>query len=247
MSNVIQVAENYLGYYEKDRLSDIYTSKRGSGNFTKFAAVYKDLTGENYQGQAWCAMFVSCCFAEAYGIKKAKEMLGGEFFAYTPTGANNFRKKNRFVTNVREANIEDLVFFSNGGQRIDHVGIIAEKGANTFKTIEGNASNSVTMRTYSYNDSRIKGVGLTMSGYVSGWKYNDSVGKWNYIQNGNKLTNGFYYINGILFHFDETGAMSEGQFFANGKRYYSTTSIKPITGAVIYICDGDSVKKVDNP
>ena len=86
-----------------------------------------------------------------------------------------------------------------------------------------------------------------MSGYVTGWKYNDSTEKWNYIQNGNKLTNGFYYINGILFHFDEAGAMSEGQFFVNGKRYYSTTSIKPITGAVIYICDGDAVKKVENP
>lgn len=246
MMNAVDVAKSYLGYYEKDKPSDIYTNKKGSKNFTKFAETYKNLTGENYQGQAWCAMFVSCCFAEAYGVKKAKEMLGGDFFAYTPTGAGNFKAKNRYGKNIKEANVEDLVFFSNGGKRIDHVGIITYKGQTVFKTIEGNASNGVVERTYSYYDQRIVCVGFTGANKDSnGWEFTNF--QWKYKNDGEYLTNGFYYINGILFYFDNEGYMAEGQFFVDGVRYYAITSVKHITGAIVYITNNNDVKKVDKP
>nr|DAQ88307.1 MAG TPA: Putative amidase domain [Caudoviricetes sp.] len=244
--NAVDVAKSYLGYYEKDKLSDIYTNKKGSKNFTKFAETYKNLTGENYQGQAWCAMFVSCCFAEAYGVKTAKEMLGGDFFAYTPTGASNFKNKNRYRKSVKEANVEDLVFFSNGGKRIDHVGIITYKGQTIFKTIEGNASNGVVERTYSYIDPRIVCVGITNATTKNnGWEFVGS--QWKYRNDGEYLTNGFYYINGILFYFDSNGHMAEGQFFVDGIRYYAATSVKPITGAIVHITNNNDVKRVDKP
>ena len=79
----------------------------------------------------------------------------------------------------------------------------------------------------------------------SGWKQTPN--GWRYFTNGNYLTDGFFYINGLLFHFDGSGYMSEGQFFVDGKRYYATKTGKPIAGAVLFTKDGDDVKGVEAP
>lgn len=243
MSDVIKVAESYLGYTEKDLLGDIYTNKVGHKNFTRFAEYYKNLTGENLQGQPWCAMFVCSVFAEAYGREAARQMLIN-FFAWTPEGAENFKKSGRWKPAGQVPGFRDVVFFSNGGKRIDHVGVVVDVKSNGFYTIEGNTGDRVQKHYYGFNDKRIRGIGMTNVA-ESGWKQTPS--GWRYFTNGNYLTDGFYYINGLLFHFDGSGYMSEGQFFVDGKRYYATKANKPIAGSVLYTKDGDDVKGVEAP
>jgi hypothetical protein len=54
---LIETAESYVGYLEKAtnaKLED-FTANAGSGNYTLFGQWY----GKGWNGQPWCAMFVS--------------------------------------------------------------------------------------------------------------------------------------------------------------------------------------------
>lgn len=58
---------------EKKSLKNLDSKKAnaGYGNYTKYsrdAAPY-------YQGEPWCAIFVSWCMKEAYGLNKAQKLL----------------------------------------------------------------------------------------------------------------------------------------------------------------------------
>ena len=63
---VIDIAEEEIGYLEKRSNSqlDSKTANAGSGNYTKY---WRD-TYPQYQGQPWCADFVSWCFMKAFGL-----------------------------------------------------------------------------------------------------------------------------------------------------------------------------------
>lgn len=58
---ILSKAQSWVGYLEKKSNSELddFTANAGSGNYTCFARDYKTHTGGNYQGQAWCAVFVS--------------------------------------------------------------------------------------------------------------------------------------------------------------------------------------------
>ena len=66
---VIEIAENEVGYLEKASNSNLYdkTANAGSNNYTKYWAEIKP----EYQGQPWCACFVTWCFVQAFGKDKA--------------------------------------------------------------------------------------------------------------------------------------------------------------------------------
>ncbi len=61
IDKVIAEAEKWLGYLEKRSNANLedFTANAGSNNYTIFAQRYKQLWGDNLQGQPWCAMFVS--------------------------------------------------------------------------------------------------------------------------------------------------------------------------------------------
>lgn len=130
IDKLIQIAKNETGYLEKASNSqlDSKTANAGSNNYTKY---WRDIK-PSYQGQPWCAAFVSWCFMEAFGQEKAKKLLKHWPYVYCPTLGNLF---------TRNANpkIGDIVIFYHNGT-FTHTGIVTAVIGDRFYTIEGNTS-----------------------------------------------------------------------------------------------------------
>lgn len=128
IEKVILIAKNEIGYLEKKSNSqlDSKTANAGSNNYTKY---WRDIK-PSYQGQPWCAAFVSWCFMEAFGQEKAKKLLKHWPYVYCPTLGNLF---------TRNANpkIGDIVIFYRNGT-FAHTGIVTAVIGDRFYTIEGN-------------------------------------------------------------------------------------------------------------
>lgn len=130
IDKLIRIAKNEIGYLEKASNSqlDSKTANAGSNNYTKY---WRDIK-PSYQGQPWCAAFVSWCFMEAFGQEKAKKLLKHWPYVYCPTLGNLF---------TRNANpkIGDIVIFYRNGT-FAHTGIVTAVIGDRFYTIEGNTS-----------------------------------------------------------------------------------------------------------
>ena len=130
IEKVILIAKNEEGYLEKKSNSqlDSKTANAGSANYTKY---WRDIEPD-YQGQPWCAAFVSWCFMKAFGQEKAKKLLKHWPYVYCPTLGNLF---------TRNANpkIGDIVIFYRNGT-FAHTGIVTAVIGDRFYTIEGNTS-----------------------------------------------------------------------------------------------------------
>lgn len=130
IEKVIKIARNEIGYLEKKSNSqlDSKTANAGSKNYTKY---WRDIK-PSYQGQPWCAAFVSWCFMKAFGQEKAKKLLKHWPYVYCPTLGNLF---------TRNANpkIGDIVIFYHNGT-FTHTGIVTAVIGDRFYTIEGNTS-----------------------------------------------------------------------------------------------------------
>jgi cell wall-associated NlpC family hydrolase len=134
-ANVVAKATTQLGVVEKGGKDD------KSGNIVPYWDWWKAATGENGQGQSWCACFVSWCFSEVFAssLIAAKNKSG---FIYCPDAYNYFKKKNQLVP-AKSAQAGDIILFDWSGAGIaDHVGIVVENhAANGYLiTIEGNTS-----------------------------------------------------------------------------------------------------------
>lgn len=130
IEKIIKIARNEIGYLEKKSNSqlDSKTANAGSKNYTKY---WRDIK-PSYQGQPWCAAFVSWCFMKAFGQDKAKKLLKHWPYVYCPTLGNLF---------TRNANpkIGDIVIFYHNGT-FTHTGIVTAVIGDRFYTIEGNTS-----------------------------------------------------------------------------------------------------------
>jgi len=121
-TDVLNVARRYIGLKEYPFNS----------NMTPFGAWY----GVN--GVAWCAEFVSFCFAHAGMTLKITTDKG---FSYCPYGVNFFKKAKKFFDKPQ---VGDIVFYDWSGSKklAEHTGIVSEILINgNFKAIEGNTSN----------------------------------------------------------------------------------------------------------
>lgn len=155
IEKVILIAKNEEGYLEKKSNSqlDSKTANAGSANFTKY---WRDIE-PSYQGQPWCAAFVSWCFMKAFGLEKAKKLLKHWPYVYCPTLGNLF---------TRNANpkIGDIVIFYHNGT-FTHTGLVTAVIGDRFYTIEGNTSgasgiiaNGGGVCTKSYLNSQMPGT-----------------------------------------------------------------------------------------
>nr|DAV44421.1 MAG TPA: hypothetical protein [Caudoviricetes sp.] len=130
IDKLIQIAKNEVGYLEKASNSqlDSKTANAGSNNYTKY---WRDVK-PSYQGQPWCAGFVSWCFMKAFGQEKAKELLKHWPYVYCPTLGDLFTKN-------ANPKIGDIVIFYRNGT-FTHTGIVTAVIGDMFYTIEGNTS-----------------------------------------------------------------------------------------------------------
>lgn len=95
-----------------------------------------------FNGVAWCAMFVSYCYAmKGFPLPKALGYKNG--MAGCQTAVKHFRDNGQIIM-PNEAKPGDIVFFDwNGDKRYDHVGIFngwKDKEKGIMYTIEGNTS-----------------------------------------------------------------------------------------------------------
>lgn len=135
IDKLIQIAKNEVGYLEKASNSqlDSKTANAGSNNYTKY---WRDVK-PSYQGQPWCASFVSWCFMKAFGQEKAKELLKHWPYVYCPTMADLF-------TLNSNPKVGDIVIFYRNGV-FAHTGIVIKVSGDQFWTVEGNTSGGSTI------------------------------------------------------------------------------------------------------
>lgn len=130
IEKVILIAKNEEGYLEKksNNQLDDKTANAGSANYTKY---WRDIKPD-YQGQPWCAAFISWCFMKAFGLDNAKKLLKHWPYVYCPTLGKLF---------TRNANpkIGDVVIFYHNGM-FTHTGLVTAVIGDRFYTIEGNTS-----------------------------------------------------------------------------------------------------------
>lgn len=131
IDRIIDIAKNEIGYLEKRSNSSLYdkTANAGSNNYTKYWA---EIMPE-YQGQPWCACFVTWCFVQSFGDSKARKLLKHYPFVYCPTMTKLFKLN----ANPKRG---DIVMFYRGGEFV-HTGIVTNVSGDYFETIEGNTSN----------------------------------------------------------------------------------------------------------
>lgn len=134
-SKVIQIAQNEVGYLEKKSNSqlDSKTANVGENNYTKY---WRDIKPD-YQGQPWCAAFVSWCFMKAFGQTNAKKLLKHWPYVYCPTMAGLF-------TLNANPKIGDIVIFYRNGE-FAHTGLVTKVSGDRFWTVEGNTSGGSTI------------------------------------------------------------------------------------------------------
>lgn len=130
INRVIGVAEEEIGYLEKKSNAnlDSKTANAGNNNYTKY---WRDIK-PSYQGQPWCAAFVSWCLMQAFGLEKAKKLLKHWPYVYCPTLGSLFTK-------YADPQVGDIVIFYRSGT-FAHTGIVTKVQGDRFWTIEGNTS-----------------------------------------------------------------------------------------------------------
>lgn len=130
INKLILIAKNEIGYLEKKNNSqlDSKTANAGSNNYTKY---WRDIN-TSYQGQPWCAAFVSWCLMKAFGLGAAKKLLKHWPYVYCPTMADLFTLN----SNPKVGDI--VIFYQNGA--FTHTGIVIKVLGDRFWTVEGNTS-----------------------------------------------------------------------------------------------------------
>ena len=128
---VLATAEAEVGYLEKKSPSnlDSKTGNAGSGNYTKY---WRDVKPA-YQGQYWCACFVSWVFMVVFGQAAAEKLLKHWPFVYCPTLAAKTSNKTPKRGSI-------VLFWKTSTGRYGHTGIVYKVTSTYIYTIEGNTS-----------------------------------------------------------------------------------------------------------
>lgn len=135
IDKVIEIAEAEAGYLEKKSISNLYdkTANAGSANYTKYWAEI----APDYQGQPWCACFVTWCFVKAFGKDTTARLL--KHYPYISC----VRISSLFTLNANPRRGDIVIFCRNGV--FAHTGIVTSVDGDYFKTVEGNTSGGTTI------------------------------------------------------------------------------------------------------
>lgn len=230
MERLIEKAKYWVGYLEKASNSNLDDFKENAGynNYTCFARDYYEHTGNNYQGQAWCAMFVSEMFVQAYGLENAKKLING-LYSYCSYGVNQFNQIGQWDTDPQ---VGDVIFFTNG-TRAYHTGIVYEVSNGYVYTIEGNTSDTsgiienggaVAKKSYALTYSKILGYGrpdyLLVEESKAGWVEEDGVVRFYLGDSNTYVINNWYQYQEDWYWFDGAGAMVTEKWYEYQEDWY---------------------------
>lgn len=127
----ISTADAEVGYLEKKSNAklDSKTANAGSKNYTKY---WRDVK-PSFQGESWCACFVTWVFMVVFGQELAEKLLKHFPFTYCPTLAG-------MTSNKTPKRGSIILFWRSSKNRYGHTGIVYKVDATYVYTIEGNTS-----------------------------------------------------------------------------------------------------------
>lgn len=120
--------------------------KESGNNNTKYGTWY------GYNGVAWCAIFVCWCASQA-GVSTSvipKVASVSSLMSFAKSHNAWQPKGNGYLPKAG-----DILIQKSAGA--SHTGIVVKSDSSRFYTIEGNSSNRVAQRSYSYSDSKLTG------------------------------------------------------------------------------------------
>lgn len=129
---MLKIARNEVGYLEKRTNANLNakTANAGYNNFTKYWAEIKP----SWNGEPWCAAYVSWVFMQAFGLAMAQQLLKHWPYVYCPAMVGKF-------TLHSNPQVGDIVIFFRGGT-FAHTGIVYKVEGDRFWAVEGNTSSA---------------------------------------------------------------------------------------------------------
>lgn len=157
-NNVLRIAVSQLGYHEGDSSKDFDGMNRnGSSNYIEYAR----LLVPHYSNNAyeWCACFVNWCLNQAHFDKASSEI--GCWKWVGELKAMSMWQDSAAYKGTYTPKPADFIFFNWKGNNngSGHIGYVLYTTETHVFTIEGNADNNVTVRSYALNDPNVIGYG----------------------------------------------------------------------------------------
>ena len=185
-NNVLRIAVSQLGYHEGDSAKDFDgKNTSGSSNYIEYARLLVPHYNENHY--EWCACFVNWCLNQARFDKASSEIGCWKWVCELKTmkmWQDSAAYKGDYTPKPA-----DMIFFNWKGNNTTsgHIGYVLYTTETHVYTIEGNADNNVTVRSYALNDPCVIGYGTPP--YNEGneptidWSYKDGMPRGTYVVN----------------------------------------------------------------
>ena len=185
-NNILRIAVSQLGYHEGDSAKDFDgMNKSGSSNYIEYARLLVPHYNDN--AYEWCACFVNWCLNQARYDKASSEIGCWKWVGELKT--MNMWQDSAAYKGTYTPKPADMIFFNwkNTNTNSGHIGYVLYTTDTHVFTIEGNADNNVTVRSYALNDPCVIGYGTPP--YNEGdeptidWSYKDGMLRGTYVVN----------------------------------------------------------------
>ena len=185
-NNILRIAVSQLGYHEGDSAKDFDgMNKSGSSNYIEYARLLVPHYNDN--AYEWCACFVNWCLNQARYDKASSEIGCWKWVGELKT--MKMWQDSAAYKGTYTPQPADMIFFNWDGKNTGsgHIGYVLYTTETHVFTIEGNADNNVTVRSYALSDPRVIGYGTPP--YNEGdeptidWSYKDGMLRGTYVVN----------------------------------------------------------------
>lgn len=185
-NNILRIAVSQLGYHEGDSAKDFDgMNKSGSSNYIEYARLLVPHYNDN--AYEWCACFVNWCLNQARFDKASSEIGCWKWVGELKT--MKMWQDSAAYKGTYTPKPADMIFFNWDGKNTGsgHIGYVLYTTETHVFTIEGNADNNVTVRSYKLNDPCVIGYGTPP--YNEGdeptidWSYKDGMLRGTYVVN----------------------------------------------------------------
>ena len=185
-NNILRIAVSQLGYHEGDSAKDFDgMNKSGSSNYIEYARLLVPHYNDN--AYEWCACFVNWCLNQARFDKASSEIGCWKWVGELKT--MKMWQDSTAYKGTYTPKPADMIFFNWDGKNTGsgHIGYVLYTTETHVFTIEGNADNNVTVRSYALSDPRVIGYGTPP--YNEGdeptidWSYKDGMLRGTYVVN----------------------------------------------------------------
>ena len=185
-NNILRIAVSQLGYHEGDSAKDFDgMNKNGSSNYIEYARLLVPHYNDN--AYEWCACFVNWCLNQARYDKASSEIGCWKWVVELKT--MKMWQDSAAYKGTYTPKPADMIFFNwnNTNTGSGHIGYVLYTTDTHVFTIEGNADNNVTVRSYALNNPCVIGYGTPP--YDEGdestidWSYKDGMLRGTYVVN----------------------------------------------------------------